>query len=355
MPFGRQSGYSQKAARQTTSSNQGNSPGPFVLRQDHYDRQTLISDRIRCLNSRLGSILQRGTDWRPLVLRGKTVAYQLPGSIGSLSCSEMLCQRQEEHYCATQKGQHHSSRICEQAGWNSVPQAEHHSQGTMALVHEQRYYSVAEHLPGVLNTIADQESRVMRDRSDWMLNPRIFNKIQQKWGPLEVDMFASRLTTQLRRFFSWRPDPEAEALNAFNQNWSNLQVRGYANPPWNLVGRVLNRIQQQQVTLVLVAPVLKSQPWYPILLEMLVDFPILLPHMEDLIIPTHPEGVPGVLPQLAAWLISGNVSITKIFQRKALSCCLHHGDRSLPNPMTHYPGSGLTGVINGIQISFQDL
>ena len=77
---------------------------------------------------------------------------------------------------------------------------------------------IAEHLPGVLNTIVDQESRVMRDRSDRMLNPRIFNKIQQKWGPLKVDMFASRLTTQLKRFFSWRLDPEAEALDAFNQN-----------------------------------------------------------------------------------------------------------------------------------------
>ena len=117
--------------------------GPSVCleRQDHYDRQTLISDRIRCFNLRLGSILRRGTDWGPLVLRGETVAYQLPGSVGSLSCSEMLCQRQEEHYCATQNGQHHSSRICEQAGWNSVHQTEHHSQGTMALVHEQRCYS----------------------------------------------------------------------------------------------------------------------------------------------------------------------------------------------------------------------
>ena len=214
---------------------------------------------------------------------------------------------------------------------------------------------VAEHLPGVLNTIADQESRVMRDQSDWMLNPRIFNKIQQIWGPLEVDMFASRQTNQLKRFFSWRPDPEAEALNAFNQNWSNLQARGYANPPWNLVGKVLNRIRQQQVTLVLVAPVWKSQPWYPILLEMLVDFPILLPHMEDLIIPTHLEGVPAVLPHLVEWLISGNVSKTKKFQKRAQSCCSHHGDRSLPNPMTHCSGSGLTGVINGIQIPFQDL
>ena len=69
------------------------------------------------------------------------MAYQLPGSVGSLSCSEMLCQRQEEHYCATQNGQHHSSCIWEQAGWNSVHQTEHHSQGTMALVHEQRCYS----------------------------------------------------------------------------------------------------------------------------------------------------------------------------------------------------------------------
>ena len=112
----------------------------------------------------------------------------------------------------------------------------------MGLVHEPDITLIAEHLLGVLNTIADQESQVMRDRSDWMLNPRIFNKVQQKWGPLEVDMFAPRLTTQLKRFFSWRPDPEAEALDAFNQNWGNLQGRSYANPPWNLVGRVLNRV-----------------------------------------------------------------------------------------------------------------
>ena len=55
------------------------------------------------------------------------------------------------------------------------------SQGTMALVHEPEFYTlVAEHLPEVLNTNMDQESRVMMDQSDWMLNPKIFNKIQQK-------------------------------------------------------------------------------------------------------------------------------------------------------------------------------
>ena len=38
-------------------------------------------------------------------------------------------------------------------------------------------------------------------------------------------------------FFSWRPDPLAEAVDAFQQNWSLL--KGYVNPPWCLVGRVL--------------------------------------------------------------------------------------------------------------------
>ena len=146
------------------------------------------------------------------------------------------------------------------------------------------------------------------------------------------------LTIQLKRFFSWRPDPEAEALDAFNHNWSNLQGRGYANPPWNLVGRVLNGIQEE-VTLVLVAPVWKSQPWYPILLEMLVDFPILLPHTEDLVIPTHPEGVPEVLPQLAAWLISGNTSKTKkfeIFEEGTELLLASWRQKSFKSLMTHY-------------------
>ena len=214
---------------------------------------------------------------------------------------------------------------------------------------------VAEHLPGVLNSIADEESRVMKDRSDWMLNPQIFHQIQTKWGPLEVDIFASRLTTQLERFFSWRPDPEAEAVDAFNQDWDLLQGRGYANPPWSLVGRVLNKVQHQRVTPVLVAPVWKSQPWYPKLLEMVMDFPILLPPREDLILLTHPECVPEVMPRLAAWLISGNGTKTNKFQKRARSCSSLPGGRNPPNHTTHAFTSGLAGAVNGVQIPFQVL
>jgi len=78
---------------------------------------------------------------------------------------------------------------------------------------------VAEHLPGHLNVIADQESRSMRDCCDWMLNPKVFWTIQDAMGPLEVDLFATRLTKQLPRFYNWRAHPEA----AFLQDWSQLR------------------------------------------------------------------------------------------------------------------------------------
>ena len=60
---------------------------------------------------------------------------------------------------------------------------------------ERQIFLVAEHLPGVNNLIADTESRTVRDRCDWMIYPHLFSQINKKFGPLEVDLFASRLTT----------------------------------------------------------------------------------------------------------------------------------------------------------------
>ena len=44
--------------------------------------------------------------------------------------------------------------------------------------------------------------------------------------------------------------------DASTMNWA--QVKGYANPPWSLIERVLAQTQQQQAELVLVAPVWKG-------------------------------------------------------------------------------------------------
>ena len=136
----------------------------------------------------------------------------------------------------------------------------------------------------------------MLDLHDWKIDPLVFAKLNQLWGPQEVDLFASRLSTQLLRFYSWRPDPQAEAVDAFSQDWSS--VKGYAFPSFALIGRCLKTILDQQVSfLVLVAPVWQARPWYPLLLEMCVAPPVLLPQYPGLVTrlrEVHPPLKPAV-------------------------------------------------------------
>ena len=280
-------------------------------------------------------------------------AHQLPGSIGSISGSQMLCAGPQECDSLAQNGQYECSHIlCEQTRGTV-------SQNLTAITKElwlwclQRDITlIAEHLLGVQNTVADEESRVMNDRTDWKLNPEVFSRIDRE---LAVDLFASRLTNQLPRYFSWRPDPEAEAMNAFSQQWDKLGGKGYANPPWNLVGRTLSQVQAQRVTIVLVAPVWKAQTWYPTLLGMLMDFPISLHHQARLIQPSTPIATPEVEPQLAAWPISGNSTKTSKFLVQAQNYCWRHGGQNPHNHMIPFLEGGCAGVVKGVRIPFQDL
>ena len=179
----------------------------------------------------------------------------------------------------------------------------------------------AQHLPGALNSIADRESRIWSDRSEWKLNPLLFQKINQLLGPLSADLFASRLSTQLPNFVSWKPDPLAMAVDAFTVDWSSIPGKLYANPPWNLVGRVLSQVLNQRVQeLVLVAPVWKAQSWYPMLLQLLVNKPLLIPQSPRSIQSVCQNRVPDIIPQLAVWVVSGIDAKWKTFRHSYRPC-----------------------------------
>ena len=183
------------------------------------------------------------------------------------------------------------------------------------------------------NVRTDTESRQMKDRSDWMLNPSIFQLIMRLFPYLEVNLFATRLTSQLPRFFSWRPDPLAEVMDAFLQDWS--LIKGYANPPWNLVGKVLTKVQDQAAYLALVAPIWPSQPWYPKLLGLLLSAtPLRIDPQEEAIVEIADQ-VLEVTPPLAVWPISGNTTRVRDFQVRLQPSCYPHGERSRHSHMTH--------------------
>lgn len=131
------------------------------------------------------------------------------------------------------------------------------------------------------------------DSSDWKLDQIVFARLNDLWGPLEVDLFARRLTNQLPSYVSWRPDPEAEATDALSGLASDL---GLHIPPFSLVGRCLSQVQEQDTQyLCLVAPVWETPPWYPLLLHLSVEFPRLFPTDPRVL---SKEGSRHLLPKL---------------------------------------------------------
>ena len=140
---------------------------------------------------------------------------------------------------------------------------------------ERKIWVTACHLPGVLNTVADRRSREFRDQTEWELDRKVFQQICAHFGTPHIDLFASRLNTKLDRFVSWRPDPDAVAVDAFTMDWSNTFF--YAFPPFCLITRCLQKITFDHAEGLLVVPVWPSQSWYGRLLHMLVEPPFELP------------------------------------------------------------------------------
>lgn len=132
----------------------------------------------------------------------------------------------------------------------------------------------AVHIPGKQNVLADKESREKHSDIEWKLNTQLFEDVTAHWGTPSIDLFASRLNYQLKPFVSWRPDPEAMAIDAFSINWKE---NFYAFPPFALINRVLQKVEQDQSQGIIIVPLWTTQVWFPRLLHMLIDYPITLP------------------------------------------------------------------------------
>ena len=212
----------------------------------------------------------------------------------------------------------------------------------------------AEYLPGAKNEIADKESQTMQSSAEWMLNAQVFKCIMQVMGPCQIDLFATRLNHQLDHYVSWRPDPFAMATDAFQITWRNYQ--GYAFPPFALVGKCLQKIHQEESTVVLVAPVWETQWWYPYLLQLLIDYPLLLPVHPDLLSDPFERKHPLLLRhqlQLAAWKVSGVSTLQQGFQRGLQNSFVQDGVGA-QIPLTNLVGKGgIAGVSRGKLIPFR--
>ena len=180
----------------------------------------------------------------------------------------------------------------------------------------------ARYIPSIFNKHADHMSRRLKLTAEWNLNPIMFQRIVAVYGMPQIDLFATRANTQLRKFVSWIP---SECCNRRVQ----CPV-SYVFPPFSLIMRCVQRIKNQKGKILLVIPAWRSRPWYPLLFSLLYDQPLLLPNSETTLLP--PSNQKALKPQLninkltlAVRPLSGNASLNTKFLRECPKSYLPHG------------------------------
>ena len=173
----------------------------------------------------------------------------------------------------------------------------------------------AKFLRGKLNTRADALSRRSQVHS-YSLPSSLFLYFCDTFSftPL-IDLFASRLNNKLDDYYSEGPDPHSVGFNAFLMSWPDSV---YAFPPVPLVSKFLDKFLQCNISdAILIAPFWPSQPYYPVILELLVDKPILFP----VTLLMDSSQVPKPLSTLMASHISSRPERSLAYQSKLSQDC----------------------------------
>ena len=177
----------------------------------------------------------------------------------------------------------------------------------------------ARHIPGCLNVIADHLSRPNQPiPTEWSLHPEIVKRIFRVWGTPEVDMFATLSNSHLPRFMSPVPEPRALAVDALSQDWQGRSM--YMFPPFPLLSKVVQKLRSTHVAeVILVAPWWPSQPWFPLLLRLCVEHPLILPYRQDLLSQQDQKYISdGKSFHLHAWRLSCDTTKQQAFQTRSL-------------------------------------
>ena len=213
----------------------------------------------------------------------------------------------------------------------------------------------AAHIPGILNEADFCSRNFINERVEWKLNEDIFTEIVSIFGMPEVDMFASRLNKQIECFVSWKPDPEAVAVDAFSVSWRGKYI--YAFPPFSLMGRLLQKARQDQADVLLVAPFWVTQNFYTTILEMLTHDPLIIKVGQNTLKFHSTQKIHPLVNKLHLMLcrISGNPLKVENYQKNLSISSWNPGEIQQRSNMPRILTDGFRSVVKGKLIHFKPL
>ena len=212
------------------------------------------------------------------------------------------------------------------------------------------------HIPGSSNLQADSLSRQYNRNLEWKLHPTVFKWISNSLFVPDIDLFASRLNFQTSVYVSWCPDPGAWAVDAFSFCWR--EFKPYIFPPFSLLGRILTKLKVEEVPDALViAPWWPIAHWYPPLLQLLVQRPILLPQWDELLTLPQEDFLHPLkdVMRLAAWHVSGITYRSEEFLQGQPAMCSSHGVQGQKSSTQRLGNVFVAGVIGNREILFKQI
>jgi len=235
---------------------------------------------------------------RSILSRRPDLTMESDASLGEAVC-EGVCtgglwspvERLSHIYCLELTAAMFAVRALSLSGQGQLPYPPEAGQSNSGVIHKWNSFppagcSTMGMVPGEGNNLvrrAPTRCEELRGRlrvqssAEWQLRKDIFQCLMREAHQCDVDLFATCLNHQLPQYVSWRPDPFCPGDKPYADTW-----KGYAFPPFVLISKILRKVREEK-TILLIAPVWESQVWYPTLLSMLVDYPILLPTHSDLL------------------------------------------------------------------------
>ncbi|KAJ7986790.1 hypothetical protein DPEC_G00332030 [Dallia pectoralis] len=255
-----------------------------------------------CLPHRLGGDHEWSPSSRALAGPSAIMAHKLARDAGSLPGSEALPPRpkRSSFSCPVVFYINHQGGLRSRPLYNLARQV-------LLWSHRKLFSLRAIFIPGYLNQGADTLSRQGPGPGEWRLHPEVVELLWSHFGRAEVDLFASRETSHCPLWFSLT-HPAPLGLDAMVQAWPRSRL--YAFPLVALLPGVLERVRQERVSLLLVAPYWPARVWFADLISLLVGSPLEIPIRRDLLSQAHgfilhprPE-----LWKLWAWPLRGPAS-----------------------------------------------
>ena len=123
---------------------------------------------------------------------------------------------------------------------------------------------VVEWIPRSENQLADAISRMAEaiDIDDWGITAEFANILNSRMGPFSIDLFANYYNAKCERFYSLFLCPGSLGVDALAHSWEG--ECGLMVPPIDLIPRALSHAKLCKCSVVLVAPLWSSSPFWPV-------------------------------------------------------------------------------------------